>query len=476
MGDTVIMACIFISTICLAVDEPIPPEVAKEQFILDRTAILTAIDVALTMIFGVEMLLKMLSLGFIFGPNAYWRVGWNIMDGAVVIIAFVSFLSSLSGNSSGGLKALRAFRALRPLRAVSRVPSLKTMVNAILMSFPAVMSAFVINLLFMVIFSIMGAQMFAGMFDYCDCMVPNEAGQYLDWPDAYAEGLVETCDPWHKKPSVFPYEKHMGYYNKEGIKDVNNETHPFDISTDGIRLTKKLCVGSDDPDVWYGSDDPAKMYKNEDSGITFKTKWVNRFNGLSYNCDTVPECLITLFEVSTLEGWLDVMYSGMDKTYLNVQPERNDLSFWTYFVLFWFVLFIIMCSFLFVNLFVGVIIDNFNDIKSQEDGSIFLTQKQVDWLASQDKVVNAYPKQQFPAPMKGGGTGLILRLRQACYVLWWDVENNDTNKGVDSIIMSVIMLNTLTMAFEHCNQSQAMTDFLNVCNLFFNIVYTAEMC
>ena len=60
------------------------------------------------------------------------------------------------------MKALRALRALRPLRTVSRSPSLKVVVNALLKSIPAVADVMLILIIVFLIFAIIGVNYFKG--------------------------------------------------------------------------------------------------------------------------------------------------------------------------------------------------------------------------------------------------------------------------------------------------------------------------
>lgn len=89
------------------------------------------------------------------------------------------------------------------------------------------------------------------------------------------------------------------------------------------------------------------------------------------------------------EGWLDVMASGMDAVGLvtegegeNIrvvpsQPKRGNSPA----SVLYFVAFMIFGSQFILNLFVGVIMDNFNKIKDKEElGSLFLTDDQKSWL------------------------------------------------------------------------------------------------
>ena len=73
----------------------------------------------------------------------------------------------------------------------------------------------------------------------------------------------------------------------------------------------------------------------------------------------------------TTEGWQDVMKQGMDATDVDMQPQRDA----NYYMTLFFVAFMIIGSLFIMNLFVGVVIDNFNKIKEREDnGGSFVTE------------------------------------------------------------------------------------------------------
>ena len=85
-------------------------------------------------LYTLEMLLKIIGLGFICSKGSYLRDPWNILDFVIVTLAYVqiilqpdaSSLESLkiikkhddSKGSSVSLGGLRAFRVLRPLRTI----------------------------------------------------------------------------------------------------------------------------------------------------------------------------------------------------------------------------------------------------------------------------------------------------------------------------------------------------------------------
>lgn len=79
----------------------------------------------------------------------------------------------------------------------------------------------------------------------------------------------------------------------------------------------------------------------------------------------------TLFEMMSTEGWIDVMDAGTDSVGIDMQPKLNN----NVGMLFFFVFFMIVGSQFILNLFVGVIMDNFNKIKEKEEwGSLFVTE------------------------------------------------------------------------------------------------------
>lgn len=95
------------------------------------------------------------------------------------------------------------------------------------------------------------------------------------------------------------------------------------------------------------------------------------------NFDNTLEAMSSLFQMMTCEGWVEVMYSGIDSVGKDMQPSPNhNLPLIIYFIAFM----IVGSQFMF-NLFVGVVIDNFNTIKEKEElGNMFVTSHQRQWI------------------------------------------------------------------------------------------------
>lgn len=107
--DRFTLVLIGISSIALALDNPLRDPDSRVSAVLDYA------EVVLTVLFSLEMAFKVLAYGFVCMPGAYLRSSWNILDFLVVVVSVVQLTADDAGGL-GGLRSLRALRALRPLR------------------------------------------------------------------------------------------------------------------------------------------------------------------------------------------------------------------------------------------------------------------------------------------------------------------------------------------------------------------------
>ena len=77
---------------------------------------------------------------------------------------------------------------------------------------------------------------------------------------------------------------------------------------------------------------------------------------------------MTLLEMSTTEGWIDIVYAVVASNGARMEPIRDNQFFWALF----FVLFMLLGSYLILNLFVGVVVDNFNSVRKDAEGDVSL--------------------------------------------------------------------------------------------------------
>ncbi|NXR82322.1 SCN5A protein, partial [Pycnonotus jocosus] len=138
------------------------------------------------------------------------------------------------------------------------------------------------------------------------------------------------------------------------------------------------------------------------------------------------------------------------------QPEWEcNLYMYLYFVIF-----IIFGSFFTLNLFIGVIIDNFNQQKKKISGQdIFMTEEQKKYYNAMKKLGSKKPQKPIPRPLNKY-QGFI-----------FDVVSK---QAFDVSIMILICLNMVTMMVETDDQSQEKVNILHKINMLFVAIFTGE--
>jgi voltage-dependent calcium channel L type alpha-1D len=116
-------------------------------------------DVAFTILFTVEFVLKLIAFGV-----SYFMDQWNNFDFFIVIISWVSL-----GPNIPAVKVLRTLRVLRPLKSIKSYPALADMVNSVLNALVRLRSFAVIFVCFLLIFGILGLQLFSGPYLHARC-------------------------------------------------------------------------------------------------------------------------------------------------------------------------------------------------------------------------------------------------------------------------------------------------------------------
>ncbi|XP_044223047.1 sodium channel protein type 4 subunit alpha B-like [Thunnus albacares] len=329
-------------------------------------------DKVFSYIFVLEMFLKWIAYGF----KKYFTNYWCWLDFLIVDVSLISLVANSLGYSDfAAIKSLRTLRALRPLRALSRFEGMRVVVNALIGAIPSIMNVLLVCLIFWLIFSIMGVNLFAGKFGKC----------------VNKTGFIHS------------------------ISIVNN---------------KSECLSMNDTQFYW-------------------TK-------VKVNFDNVGLGYLSLLQVATFKGWMEIMHAAVDSRGVEEQPIR-EINLYMYL---YFVVFIIFGSFFTLNLFIGVIIDNFNQQKRKMSGQdIFMTEEQKKYYNAMKKLGSKKPQKPIPRPAN------ILQ------AFFFDLVSE---QAFDIMIMMLIILNMVTMMVETDEQSERMETILNKINLVFIVIFTTE--
>nr|XP_040058726.1 sodium channel, voltage gated, type VIII, alpha subunit b isoform X3 [Gasterosteus aculeatus aculeatus] len=368
--ETLIIFMILLSSGALAFEDVYIEQRKTIKIILEYA------DRVFTYIFILEMLLKWVAYGFV----KYFTNAWCWLDFFIVDVSIVSLIANALGYSDlGPIKSLRTLRALRPLRALSRFEGMRVVVNALVGAIPSIMNVLLVCLIFWLIFSIMGVNMFAGKYYYCY----NETAEENFLPDV-----------------------------------VNNKTECFAL------------INANYSEV----------------------RWKN----VKINFDNVGAGYLALLQVATFKGWMDIMYAAIDSRKVEDQPIYED----NLYMYIYFVIFIIFGSFFTLNLFIGVIIDNFNQQKKKFGGQdIFMTEEQKKYYNAMKKLGSKKPQKPIPRP-QNSFQGMVFDFV--------------TQQVFDISIMILICLNMVTMMVETDDQTKETEEVLYWVNFIFIVVFTCE--
>lgn len=163
--------------------------------------------------------------------------------------------------------------------------------------------------------------------------------------------------------------------------------------------------------------------------------------------------MLTLFVVTTAEGWPGIRQNSMDTT----EVDQGPSPFFRIEVAIFYVLFFIVFPFFFVNIFVALIIITF-----QEQGEAELSEGDLDKNQKQciDFALNARPKSLFMPEHKNS----------LKYKVWKMV----TSTVFEYFIMAMICLNTIILMMKFHGNSESYEKILRIFNTVLTAVFTVE--
>ncbi|XP_043822120.1 voltage-dependent T-type calcium channel subunit alpha-1I isoform X3 [Dromiciops gliroides] len=299
----------------------------------DRCKILQVFDDFIFIFFAMEMVLKMVALG-IFGRKCYLGDTWNRLDFFIVMAGMVEYSLDLQNIN---LSAIRTVRVLRPLKAINRVPSMRILVNLLLDTLPMLGNVLLLCFFVFFIFGIIGVQLWAGLLRNRCFLEENFTIQGdVALPPYYQP---EEDDEMPFICSLSGDNGIMGCHEIPPLKEQGRE----------------CCLSKDDFAYYSAAHQDFNV-----SGMCVnwnryynvcRTGSVNPHKG-AINFDNIGYAWIVIFQVITLEGWVEIMYYVMDAH-----------SFYNFI---YFILLIIVGSFFMINLCLVVIATQFSETKQRE--------------------------------------------------------------------------------------------------------------
>ncbi len=138
--------------------------------------------------------------------------------------------------------------------------------------------------------------------------------------------------------------------------------------------------------------------------------------------------MLTLFVLASKDGWVQIMYNGIDAVDVDIQPKKN----YNEAKIIYFISFILIVSFFFLNMFVGVVIENFHKCRAQQE----LNEEARNKVKRAEKIKHTQPLTR-KVPYYAHFSPWRKRLHDLCISNYFDL-----------IIAAIIGLNIVTMSLE----------------------------
>lgn len=415
--ERVILCAIIVSSIALAIDTPLTDPNSTLAFFLGN------MDIAFTILFTAEMVIKLVSVGMVMGPGSYLRSGWNMLD-CLIVCASILSLATDGNPTFRSLRSLRVLRALRPLRIISRNPSLRLAVTALFRAGKPILNVLLVTGMFYLAFAILAVSFLKGGFGACQ----GPAFSSLSWEQ---QDLVTNPIPFSQLTARQATWGSAACTSDPALACVAGHGYGNPGFGDDTAPTSRVVCS------WFGA------------------QWSNV---QPQTFDNIVSALGTWYQLASTEQWIAVMTASVASRGIDMQPvpwSNGPIAFL-------FVGFILIGAWFGLNLLVAVIVDEFEKAREELGDNYLLTPAQKEWVKLQEVLLVVRPKRQAKPP-KSNRCG-----RRSVFVLV-------TCDAWDTISLLAIVGNTVVLAMPYFGMSQSYADALDTVNTTFTGFFTLEL-
>eukprot|EP00960_Hanusia_phi_P047852 758619-Hanusia_phi.AAC.2 len=437
--NLLVAAAIVMSVIILQIDPPNAP--------IFPDSVRHLIDVGFFTFFSFEILMRMMAFGlfhqaqpvkrtieFPQGKPPFFSIteegGWNTMDFVFILILIIDVFTSAS---LGNFKTIRIIRVIRPLQ--SNVPIVKSLLAALFSSFTKIFHVLSLLGILSTIFGIIGLSLFQGRMNSCnDSAIPNFelciGNNYGGLPKVHCNFM----DP--KRPNGQLCSNPIGTFLNQNIlvpRVWSSATENFENFGNACITLMRLVAADTLRPLFHAMMDIPRSTQNVCSDGS------NGDNGCPNG---------------------EPPYIVSDQPSEKTSGDANVLFALTY---------IFIANAFVSQLVIGVLIDNIR----RQTGTALYTEDQRKWYATGETMkMNLTLKLRPVKPVNEfsfcGNFKVYMPGREQLY----DILNSET---YDSLMMLIIVLNTLWMATEHFPSDPTYKDLKVYLSIMFTVGYTVEL-
>eukprot|EP00755_Sulcionema_specki_P015559 Sspe_Gene.59734::Locus_32834_Transcript_1_1_Confidence_1.000_Length_6014::g.59734::m.59734/K04851/CACNA1D; voltage-dependent calcium channel L type alpha-1D len=181
-----------------------------------------------------------------------------------------------------------------------------------------------------------------------------------------------------------------------------------------------------------------------------------RWESYTADFDNIFHSFLSLFELASLEGWVEILHIGMDSVSHEEAPRMNNRPM----VAIYFVLFILLGGYFVVNLFVSALVDAFQEQRQAGTGP--MSKEQQDWVAVQKVLMRHVKAPILVDPV----TGLRGSQRIAARIV--------THDKFEFCVNLAVLANVLVLACEHYQEPKWWATTGEIINHIFVALFTIE--
>ncbi|CAF3719603.1 unnamed protein product, partial [Rotaria sp. Silwood1] len=180
----------------------------------------------------------------------------------------------------------------------------------------------------------------------------------------------------------------------------------------------------------------------------------HRWRNQKYNFDNLGQALLTLLALASKDDWVPIMYMGVDAVEVDMQPIKHHSET----KLIYFISFLLVVSFYSINMFVGIVVENFHNSRIPQKHN-----EEARKLRKQTKIIERQKHPMSELPYYAHFSPWRKRLHDIC-----------VSKYFDLIIAAITGIYVVTISFEFYLMPVILDRFLEYCNYVFTIIFLLE--
>ena len=239
-----------------------------------------------TILFTIELSIKVLAMGFAGREGTYLADGWNRLDCTVVLLGWAPYIFPSLAN----LSAIRSLRALRPLRTINQLPGLRRQARTLFDSLPKLSDVAMLGVFMLALFGVLGLQLFKGALrSRCYALSPPP-------PPAPLLHLVNgvPIDVPAPSPPTAAVAAQQAFLDASALGSRARMAAPVGVAP--LDEDDFVCNDGGVPGA-QGTCEPGEVCLYYGHNPAYGTE----------SFDSITAACMTIFQCVTLEGWVDVM-------------------------------------------------------------------------------------------------------------------------------------------------------------------------